>query len=174
MARRLSQGRTKVTILVDEPEDPQNPTASELTAGNDASCNIRMDGFNFTAQASNTQPTTSLCDRSESVTPTNRQHVGEMTVERGFDPEGLPDETGDDDTAQLILDNIDSKVWIYVRETAKWSTDDWEEGDEFRIGGGWLVDVPERGNLDDNIKFTARFLPQGVHDYGEVATEVAG
>lgn len=174
MARRLSQGRVKVTILEDEPSNPESPTASELNDGHDASCNIRMTGFNFSAQASNTTPTTKLCARGEQLTTTTRQHIGEMVVERGFDTDGSPDDTGDDETARMILDNIDSSLWVYVRENGKWSDEDWDSGDEYRIGGEWGVDVPERGDLDDNIKFTARFQPQSVFDYGAVATGSGG
>lgn len=171
MARRLSQGRTKVTFLVDEPAGGwTNPTASELNSGHDASCSLRLSNFNFSAQASQTQDTTKLCNRANAISPTQRQHVGEAVVERGYDSDGEPDSQGDDETAQMIIDNIHSNIGVYVRENGKWSTDDWESGDEVRIGGEWTVDVPERGDLDDNIKFTARFLPQDVDDYFTVAS----
>lgn len=169
MARRLSHGRTKVTILVDEPDNPRRPSASELNDGHDASCDLRMNGFNFSAQASETADTTKLCNRATATTPTQRQHIGEAVVERGFDSDGEFDDEGSDETAQIVLDNIDANVWVYVRENGKWSTEEWDSGDEYRIGGEWTVDVPERGELDDNIKFTARFLPQDVHDYGRVS-----
>lgn len=175
MARRLSKGRTKATFLVDPPANGWlNPTAAELTAGHDGSCNLRLSSFNFSAQPSTTQDTTHLCNRSTALTPTDRQHVGEAVVDRGYGVNGQPDPQGDDETAQLILANMGSIIGVYVRETSKWSTDAWAAEDEIRIGGAWIPDVPERGDLDDNIKFTARFLPQEVGDYFSVASGGGG
>lgn len=175
MARRLSQGRIKLTLLVDEPTDPRNPTAEELNSGHDASCNIRMGGsFVFTPTESDTTPNTMLCDTSTSQMVTNRNYDASFFVERGFDAEGAPDGEGDDETAQLILDNIGSRIWAYKREGGKFSTEDWSDGDTYDMGGRFEVDVPTRGDLEGNIGFSVRLLPQGVYHFGDVAAGSAG
>ena len=40
MPRSLADGHIKFTILLTKPANPAQPTAAELAAGIDASCNI--------------------------------------------------------------------------------------------------------------------------------------
>ncbi|NDK31180.1 phage tail tube protein [Nesterenkonia haasae] len=167
MGRRLSQGRIKLTLLVDAPADPENPTASELNDGHDASADIDMPSFVFTAADSDTRPNTKLVSRSQSQMVTNRNHEASIRVERGYTAGG--DTASDDETAQLILDNVGSRIWAYKRESDKWSTDEWEDGDMYAMGGSFEIDTPKRGDQEGNIAFDVRLLPQDVYDFGTVA-----
>ncbi|WP_258933198.1 hypothetical protein [Nesterenkonia pannonica] len=168
MGRRLSQGRIKLTILEDKPENPERPTAEELNAGHDGSADIDMPSFVFTAADSDTSPNTKLVSRSQTQMVTNRNHEASMRVERGFTAGG--DTDSDDATAQKFIDNVGSELWVYKRETGKWSSDEWEDGDIYDMGGSFEVDLPKRGALEGNIAFDVRLLPRQVYDNGTVGT----
>lgn len=168
MGRRLSQGRIKLTLLVDAPADPENPTASELNDGHDASADVNMSNFVFTPTDSDTTPNTKLASRSQTQMVTNRNHDAHFDVERGYTSGG--DTSSGDETAQLIIDNVGSEIWAYKREDGnKWSSDEWEDGDTYDMGGRFEVDLPTRGDLEGNIKFHTRLLSRDVYDHGTVA-----
>lgn len=170
MARMLADGRTKLSILTEKPENVDAPTVSELEAGNDASCNIFYSDFNFGAQPSTTADVKVLCQTGNAQTPTMTNHQAEFTVYRGF---GLDSAEGDDSTALILLDGH-TTVWAYARKTEKRATAAWEEGDEIYMGGEFITDVPQQGDNQDYIKIRTMLHPQQVHDYIEVAAASAG
>lgn len=155
MPRSLADGRTKFTILVVEPVNPEAPTAAELNAGIDASCNILQSDFNWTATDSEKVAEKALCDQNNSnAIGAGNYNVG-FTVWRYFDATTLDA----DAVADAVFDAVRAKgteFWGYARETAKESTADWVAGDEIYLAGRVLSDNPQR---PENGGFIKRRIP---------------
>src|SRR5690625_7896180 len=95
MPRSLAEGKTKVIILADEPEDPENPTITELEDGIDASCAIVASAFNLGPQASQTVDEKALCEEGNVQAFGSSEQAAVMDVFRYFEVaerHGLPDE----------------------------------------------------------------------------------
>ena len=64
MAKMIADGKTKFTILTAAPANPEAPTATELNAGIDISCDVLASNFTWGAGDSNTVSEQALCDET--------------------------------------------------------------------------------------------------------------
>lgn len=155
----LADGIIKVAILTTEPADVKAPTATELNAGIDASCNILTSDFNWTNSASSTFDEKPLCAVGQSTALGISQYDLAMTFVREFLEAGGADVSGEDAAYQAVKVK-GTTVWIYVRETEKLSDEEWAAGDDIYLGGEVQSDAPMRVNNDGNLKRRIAFMPR--------------
>lgn len=142
MPRSLADGRTKFTILTTAPVNPAAPTAAELNAGIDASCNVLASDFMFGAAASDKINEAALCTDSNAQTSTRGNYVASFTLFRYFDvATGESAPTEGDDAFQAVKVK-GTTAWGYARKTSKLSTEAWEAGDEIYHGAEFSTDTP--------------------------------
>lgn len=163
MARMLADGKTKFTVLTTAPADPAAPTAAELNAGIDLSCDILSSDFAWSATGSDTNNEKSLCVTGNAVTYGASNYDLGLTLFRLFDKTtGAPDTTNE--AGWTALKEKGTTVWGYARESGKDSTEEWEAGDEIYLGGEVVTDLPAR---TDGTGFIKRRVPLGaqrMHD----------
>lgn len=139
MPRSLADGHTKFTILTVAPADPAAPTATELTAGIDASDNILASDFTWGATDSDTVQEKALSTLNNATTPTASNYQGGLTAFRYFDDTGVSDPTEGDDVFQA-LKTKGVTLWGYARKTGKLSTEAWAASDEVYLGAEFVTD----------------------------------
>lgn len=168
MARVLADGKTKFTVLTTAPADPAAPTATELNAGIDLSCDILSSDFTWTPTASDTVDEKALCATGNSTVFGSSNYDLGVTLWRLFD-----ETTGAADTASeagwVALKDKGTTLWAYARETGKPSTEDWAAGDEIYLGGEVVTDLPTRTDGTGFIKRRVVLGAQRMHDNIEVA-----
>jgi hypothetical protein len=169
MPKSLADGHTKYTILTTEPADPENPTALELNAGLDYSCDVLASDFTWSATDSDKVAEKALCDtnNANSLGPSNF-NAG-ATVFRQFDPlTGLPDPTGDAKFEALKVKG--TRFWGYTRKNGKLATDAWAAGDEYELGMEVITDAPQNpSDAGGYIKYRVPMEPQRGWQFGDVA-----
>ena len=148
MARVLADGKTKFTILTTAPANPAAPTATELNAGIDLSCDILASDFNWTATDSDKVSEPALCDANNSNAIGKGNHTTGVTLWRKF---------------------LTSEVYGYARETDKDSTEPWAASDEIYLGGLVQTDTPQRTDGTGFIKRRIPMEPQRMYDNITVA-----
>lgn len=141
MPRSLADGRTKFTILTTKPVNPAAPTATELNAGIDASCNILASDFNFGAAASDKVNEAALCTDTNANTSTRGNNVASFTLFRYFDEDGASEPTEGDDAFQAVKVK-GATLYAYARRTSKKSTEPWEASDEIYHAAEISTDTP--------------------------------
>ena len=140
MPRSLADGRTKFVILTSKPADPTSPTATELNAGIDASCNILSSDFSFGAAASDKVNEGALCEDTNAQTSGRSNFVTGFTVFRYFDAStGESDSAGGDDVFQAVKVK-GTTLWAYARRTSKKSSEVFADGDELYLGAEIVTD----------------------------------
>lgn len=164
MPRVLADGKTKLAFLTERPANPAAPTASELEAGIDMSCAILSSDFEFTAAASDTRDSKTLCQTGNAQRPGLSNHTANLTIYRFWKEEGGSDAEGEDAGFEAVKVKS-TPIWAYARKTEKFSDEPWEAGDEIYMGGEFLSDTPAQGALDDDINVRTPLLPQRVYDY---------
>jgi hypothetical protein len=149
--RVLADGRLKLTAVETEPANPAAPTAAELNAGVDLSCNVLQDGFTFGATDSDKIQEKALCTvgNSNSLGPSNAE-VG-FTVWRYFDEAGGFDVA--DDEAFELLKEKGTTLWLYARQMDKLATAAWAATDEIYFGAEVVTDTPQRVDTGGFIKY---------------------
>lgn len=142
MPRSLADGRTKLTILLTAPVDPEAPTATELNAGIDASCNIMASDFMFGATDSDKVAEKALCveNNANSLGASNYQFGA--TAFRYFSALGASAPLEGDDVFQALKAK-GAEIHAYARRTSKKSTDVWVAADEIYLGARILLDEPQ-------------------------------
>ncbi|MGO1607593.1 MAG: hypothetical protein ACTHXF_08960 [Brevibacterium yomogidense] len=171
MPRTLADGKTKFTILTARPEDPAAPTATELNAGIDLSCDILSSDFTWGATDSDKVAEKALCDvgNANAIGASNFQ--AGVTLWRYFAPEGGFDET--EDAGFEALKRKGTTVWGYARKTDKLSTEDWEAADEIYLGAEVSTDEPQPpSDQGGYIKWRVPMEPQRGYPFTEVAAGV--
>jgi hypothetical protein len=168
MAKVLADGKTKFTIVTTAPADPAAPTATELNAGIDLSCDILTSDFTWTATASETVDEKALCATGNSVSYGASNHDTGITLWRKFDKETGASEVAEE-AGWVALQEKGSTVWGYARETAKDSTEDWAAGDEIYLGGEVVTDTPAKVDGTGHIKRRIPMGPQRMYDNITVA-----
>lgn len=172
MPRTLAEAKTKLTILLAEPEDPAAPTVAELEAGMDASCRTLLSDFTFGADASETIDEKTLCTQGSAQTLGSSNHSASFTLFRYFKAGTAEAETtaGADDIFQAIKTK-GTNVWLYARKGDKLATEAWEEGDEIYCAVHGITDVPQQTETEGYIKTHHVILPQNAWDYITVAAD---
>ena len=155
----LADGVIKIAVLTTKPTDVKAPTATELNAGIDASCNVLLSDFNWTNAASSTFEEKPVCAKGQVQALGISNYDLAMTFVREYLEAGAADVAGEDAAYQAVRVK-GSTVWVYVRETAKDSDEAWATGDDIYLGGEVQADSPTRVNNDGNIKRRVAFMPR--------------
>jgi hypothetical protein len=169
MARVLADGKLKFTVVTTAPANPAAPTATELNAGIDLSCDILASDFTWSATASDTIDEKALCATGNSVVFGASNYDTGITLWRQFDPStGAPDTANE--AGWEALKNKGTTVWAYARESGKDSTEDWAAGDEIYLGGEVVTDEAQRTDGTGFVKRRVVLGPQRLHSNIEVAS----
>jgi len=153
-ARTLAAGKTKWTVLVTAPANEESPTATELNAGIDMSCDVLMSDFSWTATDSESIAEDALCDKDTNEAFGKGNYSLGVTLWRKYATAGGPDVTAE--AGWAVMKEKGSEFYAYARESDKDSTEDWEAGDEIFLGGRVASDTPQRG---DGTGFIKRKVP---------------
>jgi hypothetical protein len=160
MPKSLADGHTKFTLCTTEPADPLNPTAVELNAGLDYSCNVLSSDFTWTPSDSDKVQEKALCDENNanSLGPSN--FSAGFTVFRMFDATtGLPDPTEDAKFEAVKVKG--TRVWGYTRKSGKKATAAWAPGDEVELFQEIITDRPQTpSDAGGYIKYRVPAEPQ--------------
>lgn len=166
--KRASDGKWKATLLTTAPEDEANPSATELNAGIEISCNILDSDKSWSNTASATFDEKPACVEGQVLALGASNFDLGLTFLREYLEAGGPDVAGEDAGYQAVKTK-GSEVWIYARETDKKSTAAWATGDESYLGGRVQADASARVNNEGNIKRRVTFLPQAMYENITVA-----
>lgn len=170
MARVLADGKTKFTILTTAPADPASPTATELNAGVDLSCDILASDFTWGAADSDKIAEKALCDSGNSNAIGASNYTAGLTLWRKFAVAGGPD--AEAELGWAALKEKGAEVYAYARETDKEASEDWASGDEIYLGGKVITDTPQRTDGTGFLKRRIPMEPQRMYDNIEVAAGV--
>lgn len=156
MPRSLAAGRRKVTILSTAPVNPQQPTATELNAGLQASPRILASDFMFGATDSDKIAERALSEENNANALGASNYQFGMSVWRYFDEDGASDPTGGDSIYQAVKTK-GSEVWVYLRETSKRASEVWAADDEISLGG--IVQLDQSQMPTDDSGYIKRRVP---------------
>ena len=169
MAKMIADGKTKFTILTAAPANPEAPTATELNAGIDISCDVLASNFTWGAGDSNTVSEQALCDESAAEVMTSSVWAGGFTIWRQFASGGGFDADSTAEQAMEILKVKGSTFWAYARQTDKPAREDWAAGDEIYLGGEVVNDNPKRTDGTGFIKYQVPLKVQRGYPFIKVA-----
>ena len=167
MARVLADGKTKFTILVTKPVNPAAPTATELNAGIDLSCDILTSDFTWGATDSDKIAEKALCDSGNSNAIGASNFAAGFTLWRKFATAG-----GFDEATELGWAAVKSKgatLYGYARQMDKDSTAAWAAEDEIYLGAEFITDTPQRTDGTGFIKYRIPAEVQRGYPFIEVA-----
>lgn len=160
MPKSLADGHIKLTILTTKPANPAAPTATELNAGIDVSCDVLASDFTWTAADSDKVAEKALCTRNNANAIGASNYQAGLTLFRYFD-ETTKNADVTEDAGYTALKTKGTTVWGYARETAKLSTEAWVAADEIYLGLEVLTDTPQRpGDGGGYIKRRIPLEPQ--------------
>lgn len=142
MPKSLADAHIKFTILTTAPANPDAPTALELNAGIDASCNILKSDFTWSAADSDKLSEPALCAANNANALGASNFTGGITPWRYFDgTTGAPDAT--EDALFAAVEEKGTEFWGYARKTGKLYSADWATADEIYLGGHVITDEPQ-------------------------------
>ena len=167
MARVLADGKTKFTILTTKPVNPAAPTATELNAGIDLSCDILSSDFTWGATDSDKIAEKALCDEGNANAIGASNYAGGFTLWRKFATGGGFDETAE--TGWAALKEKGSTLYGYARQSDKDATDAWAATDEIYLGAEFITDTPQRTDGSGFIKYRLPVEIQKGYPFIEVA-----
>ena len=162
MARVLADGKTKFTILTTAPANPAAPTATELNAGIDLSCDILSSDFTWGATDSDKVAEKALCDSGNSNAIGASNYTAGFTLWRKFLTAGGADVSNE--TGWAALSEKGAEIYGYAREPDKDSTEAWAATDEIYLGGLVVTDTPQRTDGSGFIKRKIPMEPQRMYD----------
>lgn len=171
MPKSLADGHIKFTLLEEEPADPENPTAAELNAGIDASCDVLASDFTWSATDSDKVAEKALCTENNSNALGASNFTAGVTLFRYFD-ETTKNASATEDDAFQATKVKGTTLWGYMRETAKKSTEAWASGDEISLGLEVLTDSPQRLDSGGYIKRRIPMEPQ--NGWSEITVAAGG
>jgi hypothetical protein len=151
MARVLADGKTKFTIVTTKPVNPAAPTATELNAGIDLSCDILSSDFTWGATDSDKVAEKALCDEGNANAIGASNYAGGFTLWRKFATAG-----GFDAATELGWAAVNEKgttLYGYARQMDKDATDAWAATDEIYLGAEFITDTPQRTDGSGFIKY---------------------
>lgn len=177
MPRSLADAKKRIAILTTKPEDPENPTVTELEDGLNASCRIIASTYNVGPQASETVDEKAVCEEGNVQALSTSNYAAEFDVFRYFDEEtGLP-ETGtsgsEEDIGDQLYQMLKTKgtiVWLYEREIGLKSDVPFDAGQPIE-GYELLIDNPQKPQ--DQGGFIKRHIV-GLPQKAWIDAEVAG
>jgi len=142
MPRSQADGHTRTTILLEEPANPDAPTAAELNAGIFISCNILDSDFTFGATDSDKIAEKAQCEINNSNSLGASNFEAGITPFRYFSGAGASAPSEGDDVFQAVREK-GTELWMYSRRTSKLSTAVWATSDEIYLGARVVVDEPQ-------------------------------
>jgi len=132
-AKSLADGHTKFTILTTKPADPENPTATELAAGIEASCDVLNSDFTWGPTDSDKVQEKPLCTEGNANAIGASNYQAGFTIFRYFDAAtGKPDASAEDLLAAVQTKG--SQLWGYARRTGQKAKEAWAADDEIFFG----------------------------------------
>lgn len=156
MPRTLADGKTKFTVLLIEPNNPDAPTAAELNAGIDASPTILTSDFGWGATDSEKVAEKALSEANNANAIGAGNYTAGFSLWRLFDAvTGAPDTANED--LWVALQERGVTFWGYARETGKESAEAWATGDEIFLGAEAINDTPQPPS--DRGGFIKRRIP---------------
>ncbi len=169
MPKSLADGKIKLTMLASAPDDINAIQIGELTAGEDISCDILSSDYSLGPTDSEAVSEKPLCvEGNVNVPGAANFGTGRISPFRYYDATtGLVDETEDG----VFQDTKEKGTTLYLveRESAKESTADWTEDDEYNYYEV-LTDSPQRIDMTGYIK---RAVPVHVQKHALYKTVVA-
>ena len=170
MARVLADGKTKFTILTTAPANPAAPTATELNAGVDLSCDILSSDFTFGATDSDRIAEKALCDEGNANAIGASNYSAGLTLWRKFATAGGFDEAGE--TGWAALKEKGTTLYAIARQTDKEATEAWAAADEIYLAAEFTTDTPQRTDGTGFIKYRIPTEVQTGYPFIEVAAGV--
>ena len=170
MARVLADGKTKFTVLTTKPLNPAAPTATELNAGIDLSCDILSSDFTWSATDSDKIAEKALCDEGNANAIGASNYSAGFTLWRKFATAG-----GFDATAEAGWEAVKEKgttLYGYARQMDKDATEDWAAADEIYLGAEFITDTPQRTDGSGFIKYRVGAEVQRGYPFIEVGAGV--
>lgn len=158
MPKSLADGHIKLTLLTEEPADPEIPTDDELNAGIDASCEIKYDDFTFTATDSDKVAEKALCDTNNANAIAASNFQAAMTFFRKYAAVTGAVAPAEEPGYQAVKAK-GTTVWAYMRKSGKLGTADWAATDE-ALGMELLSDEPQEVTGGGYVKRRVPFEPQ--------------
>lgn len=165
MPKSLADGKTKVTILPTKPADPKAITLEEIEAGIEASCAIITSDYNVGAATSESVDEKALCQPGNASTWGAENGTMEFTLFLEFSDEDKNlDLESDAGKAFEAVKFKGTEIYLVQRENAKFSTEDWEAGDEYEYFHG-IADHPQHVDRTGYTKrkITAAFQEMELH-----------
>lgn len=163
----LAEGKTKVTILTEEPEDGIfSPTPEELNGESaiQADADVLTSDFEWTsADSDSLTDQKPLRQKGNTVVYGASNYTTAMTVFRRFDDDSGQDDFENESLWQAVK-NKNSDLYVYVRETGKDADEEWEDGDESYLCGHVKTDSTQR---IDGEGFIRRRVPMGPQNLRE-------
>lgn len=159
MPRSLADGHIKLTILTTPPANPAAPTATELNAGIDISCDVLASDFTWSATDSDKVAEKALCTTNNANAIGAGNYQAGVTIFRMFD-ETTKNADLTEDAGYAALKEKGTTVYGYARETAKLSTETWAAADEIYLGLVVLTDSPQRVGDGGYVKRRIPMEPQ--------------
>jgi hypothetical protein len=167
MARVLADGKTKFTILTTAPANPAAPTATELNAGIDLSCDILTSDFTWGATDSDKIAEKALCDSGNSNAIGASNYAGGFTLWRKFLTAGGFDDANE--TGWAALKEKGTTLYGYARQMDKDATETWAATDEIYLGAEFITDTPQRTDGTGFVKYKIPVEIQRGYPFIEVA-----
>lgn len=159
MPKSLADGHVKFTIVTTEPADVDSPTAVELNAGIDLSCDVLASDFVWSAADSDKVAEKALCDTNNANALGASNFQAGATLFRYFNATtGAIEAT--EDAGYTALKTKGTTVWGYVRKSGKLATDAWAAGDIADLGMEVLTDAPQDISGGGYIKKRIPMEPQ--------------
>lgn len=171
MPLTLADGRTKLTLLTEVPDDLSAIPLDVLNTGIEASCKINKPDYRLSPAASDTVPDQALCQEGNAVTFGNSNYEGTLTVLRFLDATGKPEDT--EDVVWPLLRTKGATVVAVERIGPKYNVP-WAAGDEYQAYHV-ITDNPQKPS--DMAGYVKSVVPLGVQNAelnGVVAAAAGG
>lgn len=159
MPKSLADGHIKLTLLTAAPANPLAPTAAELNAGIDVSCDVLASDFTWSATDSDKVAEKALCDTNNSNALGASNFQAALTFFRKFDATtGAPDTPNEDGYQAAKAKG--TTLYGYMRKNGKLASAAWAASDEIPLGMEVLTDNPQEVTGGGYIKRRIPMEPQ--------------
>lgn len=159
MPKTLADARTKLSILVTKPTDPDAVTAAQANAGVDMSCAVLSSDYVLGATDSDTINEKALCDEGNASVFGASNYAAGMTFFRFLDEDGQSDSGAD-----IAFETFTGKgVTVYALERVGPKYDEpWATGDIYNLYE-LVADNPQQPqDRTGYVKFRQPFAVGGV------------
>ena len=155
--RTMADGNIGVYLLTTKPA-ASIPTATELNAGIDASCEVAKSGTHLRPTGSATVSDAPMCESGNSTDFGAANFEGQIAPFAYFDP-ATGKYSATDSKALEALDTKGTTIWVYFVEGVKPREGGKPEGGERVYGGQWTTDTPQPGPVTG--EYLKRIVPLG-------------